>query len=146
MIHSPRFDFNWWHATSDAATIGQKIATYGAKPAQLKVDGKIFASSFSGDQLDVAAMRSAAGTPVFWAPNIHPEQGTNFGDVDGALNWMVSVSCLTKHGVYLINESQAWPNNGNNKAPTPGANVTVAQGDDAYVKALAGKPYIARKF
>lgn len=30
----------------------------------------------------------------------------------------------------------AWPNNGNNKAPTPGANVTVEQGDSDYIAAL----------
>lgn len=121
------FDFNWYHAASDAAAVGQKIAQYGSKSAQLKVDGKVFASSFAGDQLDVAAMRSAAGVAVFWAPNYHPELGTNFANIDGALNWM------------------AWDNDGNNKAPKPGANVTVAQGDTRYVQALNGKPYIARR-
>jgi hypothetical protein len=40
----------------------------------------------------------------------------------------------------------AWPSNGNNKAPTPGHNVTVAAGDEAYINALGGKPYIAREF
>ncbi|QSZ31004.1 hypothetical protein DSL72_000565 [Monilinia vaccinii-corymbosi] len=104
------------------------IAKYAALPAQLFVDGKAFASSFAGDQLDIAALRAGAGIPIFFAPNFHPEMGTNFGTIDGALNWM------------------AWPNNGNNKAPTPGANVTVEAGDAAYIKALAGKPYIARKY
>lgn len=45
--------------------------------------------------------------------------------IDGALNWM------------------AWPNDGNNKAPKPGANVTVQAGDKAYIDALGGKAYIA---
>lgn len=90
------FDFNWYHDTSDAGAVGAKIAQYGSRPAQLIVDGKIFASSFAGDRLDVAAMRSAAGGSVFWAPNIHPEQGTSFANVDGALNWMVS---MKSHGV-----------------------------------------------
>lgn len=85
------FDFNWYHDTSDAAAVGQKIAQYGSRPAQLIVDGKVFASSFAGDQLNVPAMRSATGgLQVFWMPNIHPEQGTSFADVDGAFNWMVS--------------------------------------------------------
>ncbi|PQE23747.1 alpha-13-glucanase mutanase protein [Rutstroemia sp. NJR-2017a BBW] len=119
------FDFNWWNPSSQAAQIGQKIAQYASLPAQLFVDGKAFASSFAGDQLDVAAMRSAAGIPVFFAPNFHPEQGTDFSKIDGALNWL------------------AWPNNGDNKAPTPGHNVTVEDGDTAYINALAGKPYIA---
>lgn len=121
------FDFNWYHDTSDAAVVGQKIAQYGSRPAQLIVDGKVFASSFAGDQLNVPAMRSAAGVSVFWAPNIHPEFGTSFANVDGALNWL------------------AWDNDGNNKAPKPGTNVTVAQGDSRYVQALAGKSYIARR-
>ncbi|KAB8304038.1 hypothetical protein EYC80_005384 [Monilinia laxa] len=119
------FDFNWWNPSSQATQIGQMIAKYAALPAQLFVDGKAFASSFAGDQLDIAALRAGAGIPIFFAPNFHPEMGTNFGTIDGALNWM------------------AWPNNGNNKAPTPGANVTVEAGDAAYIKALAGKPYIA---
>lgn len=83
------FDFNWYHESSDAGAVGAMIQQFGSKPAQLKVDGKIFASSFSGDKLDVAAMRAAAGSPVFFAPNFHPELGTNFGNIDGALNWMV---------------------------------------------------------
>ncbi|EAU33738.1 hypothetical protein ATEG_05977 [Aspergillus terreus NIH2624] len=118
------FDFNWWQ-TSQAAQVGQKIAQYAKLPAQLMVDNKVFVSSFAGDGLDVAAMRSAAGVPVFFAPNFHPEMGTDMGPVDGLLNWM------------------AWPNNGNNKAPTAGHNVSVQTGDDAYVKALGGKPYVA---
>ncbi|ESZ91880.1 putative alpha-1,3-glucanase/mutanase [Sclerotinia borealis F-4128] len=119
------FDFNWWNPSSQATQIGQMIAKYAALPAQLFVNGKAFASSFAGDQLDIAALRAGAGIPIFFAPNFHPEMGTNFGTIDGALNWM------------------AWPNDGNNKAPIPGANVTVEAGDAAYIKALAGKPYIA---
>ncbi|KAL1871999.1 hypothetical protein VTK73DRAFT_1743 [Phialemonium thermophilum] len=119
------FDFNWFHPATDAATVGAKIAQYANRPAQLRIDNKVFASSFAGDGLDVAAMRAAAGVPVFWAPNFSPQFGTDFSVVDGALNWM------------------AWPNNGNNKAPTPGHNVSVHDGDVVYVNALQGKPYIA---
>ncbi|PLB45533.1 alpha-1,3-glucanase/mutanase [Aspergillus steynii IBT 23096] len=117
------FDFNWYN-TGQAGAVGQKIRQYGGLPAQLKVDGKIFASSFAGDGLDIGQMKSAAGSDVFFAPNFHPGQG-DFNAIDGALNWM------------------AWDNNGNNKAPTPGHNVSVAEGDTAYVNALKGKPYIA---
>ena len=90
------FDFNWYHSGSDAVAVGQMIARYAGHAAQLMVNGKVFASSFSGDGLDVASMRSAAGVPVFWAPNYHPGQG-NVNDVDGALNWMVCLppdTCL----------------------------------------------------
>lgn len=120
------FDFNWW-STGQAGAIGQKIAQYAGKPAQLMVDNKTFVSSFAGDGLDVAAMRAAAGRPLFFAPNFHPSYGTNLKDVDGLLNWM------------------AWPNNGQNKAPTPDHNISVADGDQEYVSALAGKAYIARQ-
>lgn len=120
------FDFNWWHI-GQASAIGQKIAQYGSLPAQLMVDGKIFVSSFAGDGLNVGALRSAVGRPIFFAPNFHPEYGTDMSTVDGLLNWM------------------AWPNNGNNKAPTAGANISVADGDRAYTNALQGKAYVARE-
>ncbi|TRX90489.1 hypothetical protein FHL15_008658 [Xylaria flabelliformis] len=118
------FDFNWYH-TNQAVQVGQMIARYASQPAQLKFGDRVVASSFAGDGLDVAAMRTAAGNNVWFAPNFHPEQGTDFSVIDGALNWL------------------AWPNDGNNKAPKPGKNVTVQQGDQAYITALKGKPYIA---
>ena len=120
------FDFNWWN-TSQGTQVGQKIAQYASLPAQLQVDGKVFVSSFAGDGVDVAAMRTAAGVPLFFAPNFHPANGTDLSNVDGLLNWM------------------AWPNDGHNKAPTPGANVSVQAGDEEYTNALAGRAYIARE-
>ena len=117
------FDFNWW-TTSQTSDVGAKIAKYAGQDAQLKVDGKVFVSSFAGDGLDLAAVQSASGMSLFWAPNFQP---SGIGSADALLNWM------------------AWPNNGNNKAPSGGNNVTVSQGDSAYTQALGGKPYIARK-
>ncbi len=119
------FDFNWWH-TSQVQQIGQKIAQYATLPAQLMVDDKIFVSTFAGDDMNVAALRAAVGRPIFFAPNFHPSLGTNISAVDGLLNWM------------------AWPNNGENKAPTSTKNISVADGDREYVSALAGKAYVAR--
>lgn len=118
------FDFNWF-TTGEAARVGEMIARYGSKPAQLIYEDKAFASSFAGDGLNVQALRDAAGIEVFWAPNFHPEEGTDFSPVDSALNWM------------------AWENDGNNKAAKPGANVTVKDGDDAYLATLGDKPYMA---
>lgn len=141
------FDFNWYH-TNQGTQVGQKIAQYATTypKSQLYVDGKIFASSFAGDGVDVNAIRTAAGAPIFWAPNFHPEQGTNFSAIDGALNWMVCFLMLPSEQFGRLTHCiQAWPNNGNNKAPTPDRNVTVEEGDEAYIKALAGKPYIARE-
>lgn len=92
------FDFNWWNKDTDAVAVGKKIAQYASKPAQLMVNGSVFASSFAGDGLDTGAMRKAAGIPIFWAPNFAPMRGGDFDAIDGALNWM------------------AWENNGDNKS------------------------------
>ncbi|KAJ9131754.1 glycoside hydrolase family 71 protein [Coniochaeta hoffmannii] len=119
------FDFNWFSPSSDAAKVSQIIATYATKPSQLMIDGKAMVSSFAGDGLNTAAMRAAAEVPIFWAPNFSPELTPDSSSVDGALNWM------------------AWPNNGANKAPRGGSNLTVADGDEKYLNWLAGKPYIA---
>ncbi|KAJ7479505.1 glycosyl hydrolase family 71-domain-containing protein [Mycena latifolia] len=115
------YDFNWWN-TGQGAQIGSHLAQYAALPAQLFINNAAFVSSFAGDGVDVNAMRSAAGRAIMFVPNFHPGQG-NFALIDGALNWS--------------------PNNGNNKAPTAGANVSVAAGDASYSAALAGKPYLA---
>ena len=104
--------------------IGTMIKDFASYPAQLKVGGKVFVSSFAGDGLDLDAVASAAGmarSDLFFAPNFQPK---NIGSADGLLNWM------------------AWPNNGDNKAPD-GTNLTVSDGDTSYTTALGGKPYIA---
>ncbi|KAM3515963.1 hypothetical protein MY11210_000503 [Beauveria gryllotalpidicola] len=117
------FDFNWWKP-GDAAGVGGKIKQYKDRPAQLRVDNRVFVSSFAGDGLDVDAMRSAAGDDVYFVPNFHPGQSGS-DKVDGALNWM------------------GWPSDGNNKAPKNGHAVSVADGDDAYQSWLGGKTYLA---
>jgi hypothetical protein len=118
------FDFNFW-STSSAADVGAKIAQYASHPAQLKVDGKVFVSSFVGTSVDVEVVRTTAKTPIFFAPNFTPGGPSSFAGLDSAFNWM------------------AWPNNGANRAPTVGANFSVAAGDQAYMSALRGKDYIA---
>lgn len=81
------FDFNWFDPSSQAAEIGAMVKQYSSLPAQLKVDNKTFVSSFAGDELDVATLRQSAGDDIFFAPNFHPELGTDFDTIDGALNW-----------------------------------------------------------
>ncbi|KAK0707632.1 glycosyl hydrolase family 71-domain-containing protein [Lasiosphaeris hirsuta] len=121
------FDFNWFNSYSSAAAVGQWINKYKDKPAQLKIGSRVFASSFVGDGLDVGTVKSNAGADVFWAPNYHPHKtdASALGNVDAAFNWM------------------AWPSNGQNKAPTPGALLTVHEGDTLYKNWLGSKPYIA---
>lgn len=113
------------YKTTQGVAVGQEIAKYADQPAQLVVDGKVFASSFAGDGVSVQDIRTAAGQDIFWAPNFHPG-AANFSEIDAALNWM------------------AWPNNGNNKAPNISANLTVQDGDNAYIAALGSvNRYIA---
>ncbi|KIY69790.1 glycoside hydrolase family 71 protein [Cylindrobasidium torrendii FP15055 ss-10] len=118
------FDFNWYKPAISSAVVGAKIAAFASKPAQLRVDNKVFVSSFRGDGLDVAAVRSVAGSDLYFIPNFHPGQG-DFSQIDGAFNW------------------QGWDNDGNNKAPKGGVTVTVSDGDNAYRNALGNKPYMA---
>lgn len=118
------FDFNWY-STSNTSGIADTIGTYAGYPAQLMIDSKVFVSSFSGDGLDLAGVQSDLTThEIFWAPNFQPN---NIGSADALFNWM------------------AWPNNGDNKAPDAGNNLTVSEGDTSYTNALKGKPYVARK-
>lgn len=120
------FDFNWFDPSSDAAKVGQMIANFSQYSSQLLVDGKVFASSFSGDGLDVSAMKSAAEVDVFFAPNFHPTESADQDVLDSALNWM------------------GWDSNGDNKAPVRGGtNVTIVEGDHSYRQWLSTKPYIA---
>jgi hypothetical protein len=93
------FDFSYW-STSNATGVGQKIAQYASLPAQLQVGGRVFASSFIGDGLDVNALRSAAGSDVYFVPNFHPNTDTS--TIDGALNWQVSFTNLINHSKVKI--------------------------------------------
>ncbi|KAJ5454978.1 Glycoside hydrolasefamily 71 [Penicillium desertorum] len=117
------FDFNWWQ-TSQGSAVGAKIAQYANLPAQLKVDGKVFVSSFAGDGVDIAALRSAADSDIYFAPNFHPGRG-DFSNIQAALGWI------------------AWENYGSKGSPTASKQLAIADSDDAYKTALNGKPYIA---
>ncbi|KAE8153432.1 glycosyl hydrolase family 71-domain-containing protein [Aspergillus avenaceus] len=118
-------DFNWWNDKTEAQAAGQKIGRFASKPAQLMVEGKVFVSSFIGDDLDVAAFRAAAGKPLYWAPYYKFPEKADVSKVDALFNWM------------------AWPNNGLNKAPWPGRHVSVQDGDRTVLSVLKGKPYMA---
>ncbi|KAJ4169170.1 hypothetical protein NW754_011103 [Fusarium falciforme] len=117
------FDFHYWDK-NNAAAVGQKVKQYAGRPAQLMVDNRVFVSSFAGDGLDANAVRSAAGSNIYFVPNFTPWGGSTNG-IDGALNWM------------------GWPNDGNNKAPKNGKSVSVADGDNNYLNWLGGKKYMA---
>ena len=73
----------------DCATVASLISDYGSKPGQLKVDNKIFVSSFLGDGLDVADLRAKSSVELFFAPNFYPKKTATCDGIDAALNWMV---------------------------------------------------------
>ena len=126
------FDFNWY-AASQALDVATMIKKFGNEKAQLKVDNKVFVSSFNGDQngtIDLEAIRDCVGPemPLYLAPNFHPYvAGFSSQPFDGALNW------------------QGWDGDGYNRAPRLGHKVTTAISDKTYQDALHGKGYIARK-
>ena len=121
------FDFNRFD-TSQASDVADILGDFITLPAQLKIDGKPFVSTFTGDGLDLKAVRDFVkgnkGVDLFIVPNFKAD---NPGGADGLFNWI------------------AWPSNGDNKAPNSTANVPVKAGDEEYQKTLGNNPYMARK-
>ncbi|KAJ5475007.1 Glucan endo-1-3-alpha-glucosidase agn1 [Penicillium diatomitis] len=78
------FDFNYWGIGQ-----GNEIG------AKLRLDGKVFVSSFVGDGVNVESIRLAVGLDIFFALNFYTDVG-DFNIIDGVFNWM------------------AWPSNGDN--------------------------------
>ena len=124
----PSVDFNWYSPGS-AGDVGDLLSRWITQPAQLKIGGRAFVSTFAGDGLDLDIVRqrvrdNKAGEMLV-VPNFHG----SLGGADGLFNWM------------------AWPSNGANRAPTASNNVSVADGDNTYLSILRpDKPYMARKW
>ena len=121
------FDFNRFD-TSQALDVANILGNFISLPAQLKVDGKPFVSTFSGTGLDLPAVRSFVkqnkGADLFVVPNF---KASNLAGADGLFNWI------------------AWPSDGNNKAPNSTSNYPVKAGDEEYQNALGSLPYMARE-
>ncbi|KAI8941642.1 hypothetical protein NX059_002855 [Plenodomus lindquistii] len=110
------FDFNGGlFSISNPAAVGERIAAFKDRPAQLVVDGKPFFSTFTGPGLNVAAVEAAAGTDIFFLPNWYP--GNDQTGADGFFNWM------------------GWYSNNNNGPGT----IPPSNGDAAYVEWLGSK-------
>ncbi|KAG8989976.1 hypothetical protein FRB90_001995 [Tulasnella sp. 427] len=92
------------NSASDAANIKQYITKYAGHPNQLLVDGKVFASTFSGEKstfghptpqegwtAEFKKPLEQAGTPVHFVPALFVAPGAISGDwantVDGLLTW-----------------------------------------------------------
>lgn len=83
------FDFNWYQ-TSDVAGVTSMLARYANHPAQLKVDGKPFVSTFIGDGFDWDAVAKGIGQEIYSIPFWMPTQANadNSG-LDGLFSWYV---------------------------------------------------------
>ncbi|OCF72760.1 hypothetical protein I204_05989 [Kwoniella mangroviensis CBS 8886] len=117
------FDFNWY--TVDNTTgVSEMMKRYNDLPAQFKVDGKPFVSSFIGDGFDWAAVGSGCGQEIyavpFWAPT--QENADNKG-LSGLFSWT------------------AWASKDNSPIDQP---LTTVQ-DEAYIDVVgkANKVYMA---
>lgn len=126
------FDYNYF-TTSESDLVGAKLAEYCAKPGQLQVEGKCFASTFNGDTdasklFNAKAIRAAAGTELYLVPNLSPtgiRDASTVDDIDGSFNWI------------------GWDSNGANRAPTAESNVSTSDFDSKYTEWLGGKTYMA---
>lgn len=118
------FDCSYW-SNDNAAQMSSTIQQYAGSGGQLLVDNRPFVSTFVGDGLDIGTIKANSGVNPFFMPNFAPESMTD--DCDGLFSW------------------RAWPNNGNPSPPDSQTNITTSDGDEAYVAALNGKPYMARE-
>jgi hypothetical protein len=85
------FDFSRFK-TDDPGTVAGFIRDFGSKPAQMKVDDKVFVSTFIGDALDVGALRAELSDMlIYFVPNFNPNATPDPAALDGAFNWMVRV-------------------------------------------------------
>ena len=118
------FDCSYW-SNDNAAQMSSTIQQYAGSGGQLLVDNRPFVSTFVGDGLDIGTIKATSGVNPFFMPNFEPENMND--DCDGLFSW------------------RAWPNNGNPSPPDSQTNITTSDGDEAYVAALNGKPYVARE-
>lgn len=119
------FDGSYW-STDNAALMSSTIQQYAGNGGQLLVDNRAFVSTFYTNTLDIGSIKANSGVNPFFVPNMEPEDMTD--DCDGLFSW------------------RAWPNNGVDSPPDSQTNITTSDGDEAYVAALNGKPYMAREF
>lgn len=120
------FDCSYW-SNSDGDLMSSTIKQYAGNQGQLLIDNRALVSTFyePTDGLDVGTIKANSGVNPYFMPNFDPEKITD--DCDGLFSW------------------RAWPNNGGPSPPDSNTNITTSDGDEAYVAALNGKPYIARE-
>lgn len=81
------FDFNWY-STSDVNGVATMFKRYMDKPAQYKVDGKPFVSTFVGDGFDWGAVETQVGKPIYAVPFYEPSaQNAQLPSLSGLFSW-----------------------------------------------------------
>ncbi|WRT67952.1 uncharacterized protein IL334_004926 [Kwoniella shivajii] len=81
------FDFNWY-TTTNVTGVAEMMKRYNNLPAQLRVDGKPFVSTFIGDGFDWSAVAKEVGEEIyavpFWAPT---QENANNAGLSGLFSW-----------------------------------------------------------
>jgi hypothetical protein len=81
------FDFNWYTISNTSGVISM-LQRYVNQPAQFKIDGKPFVSTFIGDGFDWGAVESGVGQELYSVPFWQPssDNAANAG-LSGLFSW-----------------------------------------------------------
>ncbi|GMG27168.1 unnamed protein product [Aspergillus oryzae var. brunneus] len=119
------FDFAYW-SNGDTEKITAYMREYAAHPAQMQYNGAAIVSTFVGDSFNWGPVKQGTSHPIWALPNLQdPAEATSGASraIDGAFSWY------------------AWPTDGGNSIiPRPMTTIW----DERFVKALAGRTYMAR--
>lgn len=142
------FDFNWYKS-SDTTGVSTMLKKYINNPAQYKVEGKPFVSTFSGYEFDWKAAASAVGSELYAVPNWLQDGADGGGNIQGAnqgtgmskkMAAIEGKKALEKRGAKGLFSWHAWPGQNTNKALN--APLGIAQ-DEKYLNVVGDGTYMA---
>lgn len=94
------FDFNWYKLPNTGG-VADMLKRYKDSPAQYRVDGKPFVSTFIGDGFDFVQVAQQVGEPIYAVPCWQPSaENVNNAGVSGLFSWYVYF-CLVIYADYL---------------------------------------------
>lgn len=156
-------------SANDAATLLNYITTYASHPNQMIYNGRVFASTFSGEscQFGQGSVQSGWSTQflqqlsgenaVYFVPSFFVDT-SEFHSFDGVIDGMFNVRVMNRHSVCysdilsLLQWNSAWPTQLtassvpnytdpalDQLAPYVGATTS----DEEYINALQGRSYMA---
>ncbi|WVO18102.1 hypothetical protein L204_105804 [Cryptococcus depauperatus] len=81
------FDFNWYKLP-DTGGVADMLKRYKDSPAQYRVDGKPFVSTFIGDSFNFVEVAQQVGEPIYAVPCWQPSaENVNNAGVSGLFSW-----------------------------------------------------------